>query len=102
MNVLGSRWIMMAGVALVVVAGSMALAPMVARQVAPEPVGDASAVLNSSVPVGKGYTDRVVADMQGRVARDPSDRIALSQLGIAYLQKARETNDPSYYSQAEQ
>jgi tetratricopeptide (TPR) repeat protein len=93
---------MMVGAALVIVAGSMALAPMVARQVAPEPVGDASAVLNSSVPVGKGYTDRVVADMQGRVARDPSDRIALSQLGIAYLQKARETNDPSYYSQAEQ
>ena len=40
--------------------------------------------------------------MQGRVARDPSDVRALSQLGIAYLQKARETNDPSFYTQADE
>src|SRR6476646_5148831 len=102
MNILGSRWILMLGVALVIVAVGLALGAAVARQVAPAPVGEAAAALGSGAAVGKGYTDRVVGDMQSRIARDPSDRIALSQLGVAYLQKARETNDPSYYTQAEQ
>jgi tetratricopeptide (TPR) repeat protein len=97
-----SRWIMMLGVALVIVAGSMVLAPTVAQRMAPQPVGDPSALLSSSLPSGKGYTDRVVEDMQSRIAKDPSDSIALSQLGVAYLQKARETNDPTYYTKAEQ
>ena len=49
MNLLGSRWILMVGVALVIVAGSMALAPAVATQLQ-GPVGDSAAVLHSSVP----------------------------------------------------
>ena len=101
MNLLGSRWILMVGVALVIVAGSMALAPAVATQLQ-GPVGDSAAVLHSSVPSNKGYTDRIVEEMQGRISKDPNDNMALSQLGIAYLQKARETNDPSFYSLAEQ
>src|SRR6476659_2373568 len=83
MNILGSRWILMLGVALVIVAVGLALGPAVARQVAPAPVGEAAAALGSGAAVGKGYTDRVVGDMQSRIARDPSDRIALSQLGVA-------------------
>jgi tetratricopeptide (TPR) repeat protein len=43
--------------------------------------------------------------MQDRIAGNPSDPLAYAayaQLGSLYLQKARETGDPSYYSRAEQ
>ncbi|MFL5735133.1 MAG: tetratricopeptide repeat protein [Chloroflexia bacterium] len=105
MKFLMSRWVMMLGVALVIVAGSMVLAPAVAKQVAPQAAGNGSAVLgggSAPVGVGNGYTDRLVADMQRRAAADPRDSLALSQLGLGYLQKARETNDPSYYTKAEE
>src|SRR5947207_874625 len=102
MNFLASRWIIMLGVALIIVAGSMVLAPAVAQQPVSQPLGDSSAVLTSSAPAGKGYTDRIVAEMQTRIAKDSSDQMALTQLGLAFLQKARETNDPSFYTQADQ
>src|SRR5947209_45454 len=102
MNLLGSRWIVMLGVAMVLAAGSMALAPTLAQQLTPPPAAGSSALLTSSAPGGKGYTDRVVEEMQGRITKDASDSAALSQLGLAYLQKARETNDPAYYTKAEQ
>jgi tetratricopeptide (TPR) repeat protein len=63
-------------------------------------VGDASAVLVGGSS-GQGYADRIISDMQARLASDSSDYVALSRLGAAYLQKARDTNDPSFYAQAE-
>ncbi|MCW5852563.1 MAG: tetratricopeptide repeat protein [Anaerolineae bacterium] len=47
-------------------------------------------------------TDRQVAALQRRLQTRPDDQRSLSTLGSAYLQKARETGDPSYYGRAEQ
>jgi tetratricopeptide (TPR) repeat protein len=46
--------------------------------------------------------ERQVAALQERLRADARDWQAASQLGAAYLQRARETGDPSYYGRAEE
>ncbi|RPI31475.1 MAG: hypothetical protein EHM70_11445 [Chloroflexota bacterium] len=45
-------------------------------------------------------TGLLIEDLQDRLQADPDDWQAYSQLGLAYLQKARETGDPTYYQKA--
>jgi tetratricopeptide (TPR) repeat protein len=44
---------------------------------------------------------RAVDDAQARLQRTPDDPHLLTQLASAYLQRARETGDPTYYSKAD-
>ena len=46
-------------------------------------------------------TDTYIESLQLKLRRNPNDAETLSQLGAAYLQKTRETGDPTYYSKAE-
>lgn len=46
-------------------------------------------------------TDQLIQGLQNRLRKDPNDWQAYSQLGLAYLQKARETGDPTYYQKIE-
>jgi tetratricopeptide (TPR) repeat protein len=101
MRLIGNRWAMMVIVALALIAGASLLAPAVAQQEPRQPLGDSTALLASGTTAVKGYADSIIAETQIRLTRDPADHAAHSRLGIAYLQKARETNDPSYYTQAE-
>jgi tetratricopeptide (TPR) repeat protein len=50
---------------------------------------------------GATETDRQVETLQGRIKKTPGDFSQYDQLGAAYLQKARETGDISYYDLAE-
>jgi tetratricopeptide (TPR) repeat protein len=45
--------------------------------------------------------DRRISELQADTATHPEDTSALTELGFAYLQKARETGDPTLYSRAE-
>jgi len=45
-------------------------------------------------------TAAIVATLQERARANPRDALVLTQLGIAYQQRARETADPSYYPRA--
>jgi tetratricopeptide (TPR) repeat protein len=45
--------------------------------------------------------DQQITDLQTRSAAHPDDAGTLTELGFAYLQKARENGDPSLYSQAD-
>ena len=45
---------------------------------------------------------RTVEQLQERVRRNPDDPSAYAQLGLALLQRVRETADPSLYTRAEQ
>lgn len=45
-------------------------------------------------------TDRLIDTLQTRLKSAPNDQAAYSQLGLAYLQKARETGDPTLYQKA--
>ena len=42
-----------------------------------------------------------VSELQSRLALHPANARLQGDLGIAYLQRARETNDPSYYTKAQ-
>jgi tetratricopeptide (TPR) repeat protein len=46
-------------------------------------------------------TDQVIQFYQARVARDPDDSLGFTRLGTAYIQKARDTGDVTYYDLAE-
>ncbi len=53
------------------------------------------------VPGGVSTTDRRIGQLQDRLRQQPSDQKSATQLGLAYLQRARETSDPSYYTRAD-
>jgi tetratricopeptide (TPR) repeat protein len=72
-------------------AGTSALAP--SAPAAPSP--SASPALDSS-------TATSIADLRKRLAARPSDAATLRDLGLALLQRVRETADPSLYAQAQE
>jgi tetratricopeptide (TPR) repeat protein len=51
---------------------------------------------------GVSATDRQIGSLQERLRQTPDDQIAATRLGLSYLQRARETSDPTSYSRAEQ
>lgn len=61
-------------------------------------VGD---ILTVGAGTASGYADRIIATTQERIKTNPDDYAAYGELGLAFQQKARETNDPSYYTQAQ-
>jgi tetratricopeptide (TPR) repeat protein len=50
---------------------------------------------------GQSPTDRAIAQAQQSLSGTPDDPASLNELGFAYLQKARESGDPSFYTQAD-
>jgi tetratricopeptide (TPR) repeat protein len=45
--------------------------------------------------------ERTIADLQERIRRNPDDTASYAQLGLALLQRVRETADPSLYGRAQ-
>jgi tetratricopeptide (TPR) repeat protein len=58
------------------------------------------AVADPSVGAG-GSLDDAIAMLQQRLSEVPDDHQALASLGLAYVQQARVTADPSYYPKAQ-
>jgi tetratricopeptide (TPR) repeat protein len=54
-----------------------------------------------AAPAQISRIDRIVWSYQEIVAREPENLDAAAALGWAYLQKARESGDPSYYAKAD-
>jgi tetratricopeptide (TPR) repeat protein len=50
---------------------------------------------------GVSTTDRQIGALQDHLRQQPSDWRSATQLGLAYLQRARETSDPSYLTRAD-
>ncbi|MGI8587571.1 MAG: tetratricopeptide repeat protein [Chloroflexia bacterium] len=100
-NFFGDRLMLVLGVALLFVAAGLFLFPSTAKpDVPPPPVANPSDIVASGVTTS-GYANRVITQEQNRLQQDPKSDTALSQLGLAYLQKARETNDPTFYVNAD-
>jgi tetratricopeptide (TPR) repeat protein len=55
----------------------------------------------AKVPAVESETDRAISRLQQRLADSPEDGMALNDLGTAYLQKARESGDPTFYGKAD-
>ena len=53
-------------------------------------------------PRSAGTTEAAVADLQSRLGATPDNPVLLTRLGEAYLVRARETADPSYFTRAAQ
>lgn len=98
------RWTLaaLALAAVVLVAGLFSLRASDDREPAAAPAG-------TGVPVRAGGdalsavtgTAQTLEELQARVAARPDDPEARALLGIAYLQRARETSDPSFYPKAD-
>jgi len=62
----------------------------------------AALLAGPAAPVAQEHaTDRLVKFHQSRVAADPDDPLAHNRLAAAYVQKARESGDLTYYGLAE-
>ncbi len=67
-----------------------------------QPATSAATQLQAAVgqrPVDK--TDQVIWDYQQRVRQSPDDVQSYAVLGAAYMQKVRDTGDPSFYAKAQ-
>jgi tetratricopeptide (TPR) repeat protein len=63
---------------------------------------DASARLRAAADQQRTTkTEELIGSLQDRIYQAPTDADAHALLGAAYVQRARETGDPSYYTKAE-
>jgi tetratricopeptide (TPR) repeat protein len=68
---------------------------------APPPSSAAPAADTLLQPVVSGSLDQIIASLQQRLRVLPTDWRSYASLGLAYVQQARLTADPSYYPKAE-
>ena len=99
-----SRWTRRAGAAATAVglAGVMFVSAAVLAQPRPEsprPVDGAAAVEQSA---GRAEPASGIPALQERLQRLPDDWTAWTALGSAYVRKAQQTADPTYYARAEE
>jgi tetratricopeptide (TPR) repeat protein len=65
------------------------------------PATTSAAQRSDVVAGGVSTTDRQIGVLQDRLRQQPTDQKSATQLGLAYLQRARETSDPSFLSRAD-
>src|SRR5262245_46248153 len=58
-------------------------------------------VLRHAIPAPWSGNERIIPKLQENLKQEPENPEWNSALGLAYLQKARETGDPSYYTKAD-
>jgi len=73
--------------------GSAPAAPRVPARIAAESL---------QTGFGSSSTEAIVARLQSQLRSAPDNPTGLALLGLAYLQRARETGDPSYYTKSAQ
>ncbi|MBN9389336.1 MAG: tetratricopeptide repeat protein [Chloroflexi bacterium] len=67
-------------------------------------LGDLLGTSNRTAPgasLGPSQTDQQIATYQDKLRANPNDAAGQSNLGLLYLQKAREVGDPTFYNKAE-
>jgi len=96
-----------AAVSLIVIGVSLFVAAFlvsstVSRLGAPSTSAGSSSAPSSDVGRdGVSATDRQIGALQERLRQQPDDHVSATRLGLAYLQRARETSDPTYYTRAD-
>lgn len=97
----GARTVALCG-SVVVLAGALLLVGAVAGSPDDAEDGDQSSGPGPSVVTTVGPPQSALAVLQDAVERAPQDPQRWSTLGLAYVQQARLTADPSWYGKAEQ
>jgi tetratricopeptide (TPR) repeat protein len=73
------------------------------RTMQAEPIGQVAIDLAAPAPAPIDLSDpRAIAQFQERIRRNPEDTEAYALLGLAMLQRVRETGDQTLYTQADQ
>src|SRR5262245_59373857 len=54
------------------------------------------------IPGANSNSDKYISELEAQIKDNPSNSSLYNMLGGAYLQKARETSDPLFYTQAEE
>jgi tetratricopeptide (TPR) repeat protein len=65
------------------------------------PIPSEAAQLYQQAATRRTSTDKEIENIQSRLTKRNNDPTLLAALGAAYLQKARDTGDPTYYARAE-
>lgn len=86
--------------ALGAVATSVAAALLFGGVLSPEDTATTATATAAARPSPTAATETLVRDLQGAVRRAPRDAEPLASLGRGYLQRYRETFDPSYLDRA--
>lgn len=93
-----NRTLLFALIAVLIVISSWWIASAQSRP----PVFDLEALTADSASRTSASNDQLVQSLQERLRTNPDDWQSYSQLGLAYLQKVRETGDPTYYQKTEE
>jgi tetratricopeptide (TPR) repeat protein len=92
---------MIVGLALLALIGGLVFA-LVGRDASPAaPPLAAETLRDATERRSVNRTDQLIWDYQERIRQNAADVNAYVVLGMAYLQRARETGDPTYYGRAE-
>src|SRR5689334_17281012 len=67
----------------------------------PSPASSPARAEPASVTSSSGDLDAVTASLQQRLQQVPEDDRSWATLALAYVEQARTTGDPSYYTKAE-
>ena len=94
-----SRVIMFLLIAILMIVVSWRLAP---RRVSAQPFSLLNVFAADTVSRARTSLDAQIETLQDELRSHPDDWQSYSQLGLAYLQKARETGDPTYYQKTEE
>ncbi len=96
-----NRWWRFAGLALGLALAALLVAAVVITPSTSEPPSPAGRGAVSVEAVnGPGDATAAIASLQARLRRIPADSTSWASLGLAYVQQARISGDPSYYSKA--
>lgn len=103
MRALKSKWMLVVLVAALAVFADLLIGPGLVPGLVPGdgPPTDKVATPTLSGSYSNGSTDDLIAGLQQRLKEDPGDFSSHIDLANAYLQKVRETGDPSLYTKAE-
>ncbi len=99
MRALKSKWMLVGLVAALAVFADLLIGPGLVPGDGPPTDRVATPVLSGSY--SNGSTDDLIAGLQQRLRENPKDFSSHIDLANAYLQKVRETGDPSLYTKAE-
>jgi len=103
-SIFAKRWTRVVGISGLVAAlfaAGLLVSTSVARITAPAPAASNVPQRSDLGRDGVSATDRQIGTLQERLRQQPDDQLAATRLGLAYLQRARETSDPSYYVRAD-
>lgn len=98
-NLTSNRTVMLALIVLTIMVVSWQLAP---RDGSAFSLSDLSSFTSDTASRTSASTNAQIQSLQNQLRKHPDDWQSYSQLGLAYLQKARESGDPTYYQKTEE